>query len=254
MDSIPQHQIERSLKVPRFATALCLGIAMLAPYAGSIADIPYGQWNPLFSKLSPDLGAVGLTMGYLLVASMVCASVGPTVYAASALQHTPLAFWLSLAAYLAAALMGHGTLNRVLGGDGLESVAVLMLVALAAFIGTTVGLVLSRIVTSQAAQHTLVAVALSAAVVGAMTWNTFDAAAFPAEKRRWQERYHPSSTRPLPPLPCLGYANADSTLRLFVESDCTSVLQGRHVSNGECLKYEGGSFSWDLRDMNQRCR
>lgn len=37
-----------------------------------------------------------------------------------------------------------------------------------------------------------------------------------------------------------------SGIRLFTASECQK-LGGKHYSSGECLKPEGGSFSWDLR-------
>ena len=46
-----------------------------------------------------------------------------------------------------------------------------------------------------------------------------------------------------------GYPNADKSLRIYSNNDCNQ-LKGKWSSNGECLKPEGGSFSWDCRQLN----
>jgi ankyrin repeat protein len=53
---------------------------------------------------------------------------------------------------------------------------------------------------------------------------------------------------------CLGYPSSDGKIRLFSQEDCTQKLNGTWYSNGECLKKEGGSYSWDLRDRNSTCQ
>jgi hypothetical protein len=46
----------------------------------------------------------------------------------------------------------------------------------------------------------------------------------------------------------LGYPSPDNRIRLYDQEAC-STLGGNHIPNGECLGKEGGSFSWDCRDM-----
>ena len=51
-----------------------------------------------------------------------------------------------------------------------------------------------------------------------------------------------------------GYAGADSSgqsIRLYTQSECTA-MGGNWSHNGECLKKEGGSWSWDCRDLNNK--
>jgi hypothetical protein len=38
------------------------------------------------------------------------------------------------------------------------------------------------------------------------------------------------------------------TLRLFTRSECENTIGGTFAGNGECLKKEGGSYSYDCRN------
>jgi len=49
----------------------------------------------------------------------------------------------------------------------------------------------------------------------------------------------------------LGSPSADNSIRVYTASEC-SQLGGNHYANGECLKPEGGSWSWDCRDLNNQ--
>ena len=49
----------------------------------------------------------------------------------------------------------------------------------------------------------------------------------------------------------LGSPSADNNIRVYTKSECDQ-LGGNHYPSGECLKPEGGSWSWDCRDLNQR--
>jgi hypothetical protein len=44
----------------------------------------------------------------------------------------------------------------------------------------------------------------------------------------------------------LGRPSADGKITLYTKEEC-SLLNGNWHSNGECLKKEGGSYSWDNR-------
>jgi hypothetical protein len=46
-----------------------------------------------------------------------------------------------------------------------------------------------------------------------------------------------------------GYPSSDNSIRLYTPDEC-SALGGNFSANGECLKKEGGSFSWDCRSLN----
>ncbi len=49
-----------------------------------------------------------------------------------------------------------------------------------------------------------------------------------------------------------GYPSADGNIRLFTESECAAKGGVWAVSgNGECLRPEGGSYSWDCREKNK---
>jgi hypothetical protein len=47
-----------------------------------------------------------------------------------------------------------------------------------------------------------------------------------------------------------GYPSQDNGIRLYSNTDC-NALNGIFHGNGECTKKEGGSFSWDCRDLNK---
>lgn len=49
----------------------------------------------------------------------------------------------------------------------------------------------------------------------------------------------------------LGYASSDNSIRLYTENECTNELQGNWYPTGECLRPEGGSYSYDCRMLNQ---
>jgi len=59
---------------------------------------------------------------------------------------------------------------------------------------------------------------------------------------------------PIPPA-CMpggrvpGFPSADNRVRLYNQGTCTA-MGGNHISNGECLRKAGGSFSWDCRGLN----
>jgi len=46
-----------------------------------------------------------------------------------------------------------------------------------------------------------------------------------------------------------GYPSNDNTIRLYATEGC-KALNGILASNGECMRQEGGSFSWDCRGLN----
>jgi len=52
---------------------------------------------------------------------------------------------------------------------------------------------------------------------------------------------------------CIGYPSPDRSIRLFSKEDCTIKLDGNWYSSGECMRKEGGSFSWDMRNKNTTC-
>jgi hypothetical protein len=47
-----------------------------------------------------------------------------------------------------------------------------------------------------------------------------------------------------------GHPSADGRLRMYSKKDCDN-LNGNYYSNGECTKKEGGSYSWDCRELNK---
>jgi hypothetical protein len=49
----------------------------------------------------------------------------------------------------------------------------------------------------------------------------------------------------------LGSPSADNSIRTYSASECQQ-LGGNHYASGECLKPEGGSWSWDCRDLNNQ--
>lgn len=48
---------------------------------------------------------------------------------------------------------------------------------------------------------------------------------------------------------CYGKPSPDGDLRLYTKEECT-LLGGEWYPNGECIKPEGGSFSYDCRFLN----
>ena len=46
-----------------------------------------------------------------------------------------------------------------------------------------------------------------------------------------------------------GYPSSDNTIRLYAKEGC-KALGGILARNGECMKQQGGSFSWDCRGLN----
>lgn len=46
-----------------------------------------------------------------------------------------------------------------------------------------------------------------------------------------------------------GRPSADNSIRLYTGDEC-SALGGNPAGNGECLKPQGGSYSWDCRNLN----
>ena len=48
----------------------------------------------------------------------------------------------------------------------------------------------------------------------------------------------------------LGRPSADSKITLYTKEEC-SLLNGNWYPNGECLKKEGGSYSWDNRPTSK---
>jgi len=55
-----------------------------------------------------------------------------------------------------------------------------------------------------------------------------------------------------PTPPCYDYGNpsSDNNIRIYNQDECVNKLGGNFASNGECLKKEGGSYSWDCRYLN----
>jgi hypothetical protein len=49
----------------------------------------------------------------------------------------------------------------------------------------------------------------------------------------------------------LGSPSADNSIRIYTKSE-RDQLGGNHYPSGECLKSEGGSYSWDCRDLNNQ--
>jgi hypothetical protein len=72
----------------------------------------------------------------------------------------------------------------------------------------------------------------------------------------------PAQVPPPPPAPAAaripwfcdtyGYASPDNSIRLYSEKECLSSLGGIWSPNGECTKKEGGSFSYECRDLNNQ--
>jgi hypothetical protein len=55
---------------------------------------------------------------------------------------------------------------------------------------------------------------------------------------------------PTPPCYDYGRPSPDNNIRLYNNDECTNQLGGNFAGNGECLKKEGGSLSWDCRYLN----
>ena len=238
--------------VPRQSLLICLGIALLAPYLGSVPDIPFGHWRSIFSSLTQTSSLVGSMLGVLFLVAIIVLSISPVFLAGIVLENDPLAYWMSLAAYLGAVLVGYGSVYRVLAGDGLELLIMLVFAAAAASGGAAIGWLLGRLKPNRGLQRWTVRMALAAAVIGALTWSLIDASTFEMRRlARQDQRQTPGQAKP--PMACLGHASADGAIRLFDESECTRLLGGRFQPDGECLKEQGGSYSWDLRAMNRSC-
>jgi len=48
----------------------------------------------------------------------------------------------------------------------------------------------------------------------------------------------------------LGKPSEDGKITLYTKEEC-QILDGNWYENGECLKKEGGSYSWDNRPNNR---
>jgi hypothetical protein len=48
----------------------------------------------------------------------------------------------------------------------------------------------------------------------------------------------------------LGEPSDDDNIRIYTQAECNK-MQGNWHANGECTKKEGGSWSWDCRDLNK---
>ena len=186
-------------------------------------------------------------------------SISPVYCAGVFLKYIPLVYWIALSAYLCAVIMGYGKAYRSLGGDGLELLGTSVLAAFAAICGATAGFLLDRISANETIQLWMVRIALTAAVLVSLTWSVVDASTFDERESAWRRSrgLSDSNIAPRPekqlPVACLGHASPDNRIRLFSENECAQDLGGNYYSNGECLKKQGGSHSWDLREMNRRC-
>jgi hypothetical protein len=193
-------------------------------------------------------------------------SIGPVLLAGIVLKDRPLVYWVSLASYLGVVLMGYGRVHRVLGGDGLELLIMLMFGTFAACCGAAFGFLLDQVTTSVSIQLWIARLTLAATVLGSLTWSVIAASTFEERKLAWREKQQShgqakgmSNPNVAPRLDsistaaCLGYASADGAIRLFSENECLTKLGGKYFSNGECLREEGGSYSLDLRGMNHSC-
>ena len=69
-----------------------------------------------------------------------------------------------------------------------------------------------------------------------------DGTDFPMELKPVQNNAPPYCKR-------YGYPDADNRIRLYTQEEC-NALTGNFHGNGECTKREGGSFSWDCRELN----
>ena len=48
----------------------------------------------------------------------------------------------------------------------------------------------------------------------------------------------------------MGEPSDDDNIRIYTRPECDK-MQGNWHANGECTKKEGGSWSWDCRDLNK---
>jgi len=266
--SLPDRSVN-TLRVPERSRAICLAIALLAPFLAAIPDIPFGRWHSIYSDITRDMGLMGYIFGCLFFAAMTMLSVSPVVMVGVEQKNRPLVYWLSFAAYLYAVLFSCGDLYRMVGGkpDGTEPVILLIFSAFAACGGAAIGFLLDKVIASQRIQLWTVRIALAAAVLGAFSNSAIDAASFEERRSAWLEqqesmrqaddirRWNMDNRRvEKPEITCLGYASPDGAIRLFSESECVATLGGKYFPKGECLKLQGGSFSWDLRGMNRSCQ
>ena len=264
MKEHPQHRkTVGSIFVPHNSWAVCFVIALLAPYVASMPDIPFGNWHVLIDDGSGKFDLGFFATGSLFVLFINALAISPAFFAGVVLEKSPLAYWLSLAAYLGATIMGYGMVYRVLGGSGLEVLAVLVLAAFAATGGAAAGFLLDKVIKDPSVQLSIVRIAFVVAVLGSLSWSVIDASTYDERKLAWKENqpgrrqnkdvvdiYSAPRAGTKSQVACLGRASADASIRLFTESDCTRVLRGKYFTNGECLKEQGGSYSWDLRWMN----
>jgi hypothetical protein len=251
--------------IPHQSFAICVGIPLLAPLLAAAPDIPFGHWRFSFTfpDFNWDLFGIAVAILYLLLFSIlfgfIALTISPVYCAGVFLKNIPLVYWIALSAYLCAVIMGYGKAYRSLGGDGLELLGTSVLAAFAAICGAAAGFLLDRISANETIQLWIVRIALTAAVLVSLTWSVVDASTFDERESAWRRSRGLSDLSTVArsekksPVACLGHASADNKIRLFSETECTRNLGGNYYSNGECLKTKGGSYSWDLREMNRRC-
>ena len=60
-----------------------------------------------------------------------------------------------------------------------------------------------------------------------------------------------NAPEPIPPF-CFrfGYPSPDNALRFYTENECVNILNGNWVPGGECTRKEGGSYSYECRELN----
>jgi hypothetical protein len=268
MNESDEHKVIRcKISVPHESESrvICFWVALLVPYVSSLPDIPFGNWHLLMGGGTEKFHFDSFAAGALLLFFVNALSLYPVFLAGVAFEKFPLAYWLSLAAYLGSVIVGYGTVYRDLL-DGLEVLGVTVIAAFAATCGAAIGLLLDKAIKNQSTQIWIVRIALTAAVFGSLSWSVIKASKFYDRKLERTENVRGtpqtresdaidsvSSTGNKSQLTCLGYASVDGSIRLFTENYCTRELKGKYYSNGECIKEHGGSYSWDLRWMNQRC-
>ncbi len=247
----------------RLSSPVALSIAwvLLAQPLASVVDLGHPWWRPWIQP-DPSFGPVGIALSALFLIGLCLLFASPLLVAASRHRpERPSALRLSWAAYAGASLAGHGMATRVIAGDGLEVLAVQVLMGLAALAGWGLGIVVDHFVSSAAWRWRLALMATALAVGGALAWGRWDAASF--EARRAAHRAAQGTAAPASPTwppgevsppGCLGRPSADGRIRLFTSAECREVLAGRPTEDGECLRPGGGSFSWDLRELNRSCR
>ena len=59
-----------------------------------------------------------------------------------------------------------------------------------------------------------------------------------------------STLEPTPPCYEYGQPSADKSVRLYSQNECTNQLDGNYMTDGQCYKKTGGSYSWDCRYLN----